>query len=662
MTTAVLVARWRSRLAGIGVVSALLYGVGALAVTLRAAGWLGGSRAQGWALAAMVGLAVTVWRGWRAGLGRLDPQRVGLWLEEREPTLHYAVLGALAGSAVCDARVHRSPVGTAAWRWAGRALLRAFGAAGLGVASYAGTPTRAPDVGPNAQRLRVPEGVTSLGAVRVRVVPPAYARRPAEEFTAPDVLHPLVGSRLELSGEGPAPGVRADTQAVAATRRGTGWVASYIADTLPALVTVSRDGDAFLLAVDPVRDALPQVALELPARDTVVRAVPASLAVRATFQDDLRLDSTRFEYIVTSGDGERFTFRRGELDAQAEQGPRAMRTMRWDLAALALLPGDVVHLRALARDSRGQEGASDTRALRVARPGEADSLAVDAAPPPEVEASVLSQRMLINLAEALVRRERGMAPSALRTESVRIGRDQARLRRQVSDLIFARLGDDPAGEHFHGDGHEHGAEPTLRRALTPEELLQAADRATGARGALVEAAHDEAPLVAVSRPLLEAYNAMWDAGRELESGAPRAALPSMYAALAAIQKARAAERLYLRGATRAVVVDLARVRLAGRDRGLDHVREAQAPLAPPGQALWQRVVGAVARPGAGEAVDSLLVLRVASAGNAPVAAALDSLVAGIRAGRDVTMAVVVVRERLGGAGAARPPTGWRPIP
>ena len=40
------------------------------------------------------------------------------------------------------------------------------------------------------------------------------------------------------------------------------------------------------------------------------------------------------------------------------------------------------------------------------------------------------------------------------------------------------------------------------------------------------------PVVAINRPLLEAYNAMWDAGRELGSGEPKRALPAMYAALA----------------------------------------------------------------------------------------------------------------------------------
>ena len=662
MTTAALVSRWRSRLATVGVFAAMFHAVGASAATAAVAAWLHGAPRQAWALGAIVGVAVAVWRGWRAGLGRLDAQRVGLWLEEREPTLQFAVLGALGGSAICDERVKRSTVDAAAWRTGRRGMLRAVGVAALGLATHTAMPGLARAVARDRGLPAAPRGATTLGAVRVRVVPPAYARRPTEEFTAPDLLHPLVGSRVELAGEGEVPGVRVDTRTVSATPGATGWVSSFVVDTAAALVTVTRDDDSFLLAVDPVRDALPHVTLELPVRDTVMRTAPPALPLRATFQDDLRLDSTRFEFIVTSGDGERFTFRRGELLARSEQGTRASRDARWDIAALALQPGDVVHLRAIARDSRGQEGTSDTRALRVARVGEADSLAVDAAPPPEVDASALSQRMLINLAEALVRRERAMAPAALRTESARIGRDQARLRRQVSDLVFARLGDDPSGEHFHGDGHDHGAEPNLRRALTPAELLQAADRATGARGALLEAAHDEAPLVAVSRPLLEAYNAMWDAGRELESGSPRAALPSMYAALAAIQKARAAERLYLRGATRAVVVDLARVRLAGRERGVDYVREPLMPLAAPDQAWWQRVVGAVARPTASEAVDSLLVLRVTSAGNVAVAQALDSLVAGIRAGRDVTTAVVLVRERLGGAGSVRPPTGWRPVP
>ena len=48
---------------------------------------------------------------------------------------------------------------------------------------------------------------------------------------------------------------------------------------------------------------------------------------------------------------------------------------------------------------------------------------------------------------------------------------------------------------------------------------------------------DDSPVIAINQPLLEAYNAMWDAGRALEQGDPRAAIPHMRLALAAIERA-----------------------------------------------------------------------------------------------------------------------------
>ena len=662
MTVTPLVRRWQRRLLALGLSVAVLYAVGVGAVSARLVLWLGGTATQAGALAVLVAAAVGLWRARRAGLPHLPASRVALWLDEQLPALDYAVQGALAGSTGSAARVRSSTVEQAASRRASRALLHGVGVALVGAAIFSLVPARSASA-IDASRPTGSGRTSGIGAVSVRVLPPAYTGLPPQSFASPDLIHPMVASRVELEGRGPTPHVQVGARTVNAAPRGDQWVATFVVDTVAALVTVARDSATYLLALDPVRDALPQVELELPARDTVMRAAPPTVALRAIFRDDLGLDSTRFEYIVTSGDGERFTFRRGELQPRRDVTSRVSREMTWELDALALQPGDVVHLRAIASDRRGQVAASDTRALRVARASEADSLAVDAAPPPEVDGSVISQRMLINLTEALVRRSRSITAANLRAESARIGRDQARLRRQVSDLIFARFGDDPGGEHFHGDGHEHGEQAGgVRRALTPEELLQAADRATGARGAMIDATHEETPVVAVSRPLLEAYNAMWDAGRELESGAPRAALPSMYAALAAIQKARAAERLYLRGATRAVVVDLARVRLAGKERGSDFFAAAVPRMAPVRHAVWQRIVGALARGDAARAADSLLVLRVEMAGEPVVAAALDTLVAGVRGGRDVTSTVQAVRERLGVTQAPRAVTAWRTVP
>src|SRR4030095_516730 len=148
------------------------------------------------------------------------------------------------------------------------------------------------------------------------------------------------------------------------------------------------------------------------------------------------------------------------------------------------------------------------------------------------------QRMLINLAEALVRRRRSLKPEPFAGESRVIARDQARLRKQVGDLVFARLGDNPTGEESVGAQER-------RAALTPDELLKAADSVAAAAGRALDFEGDETPVVAVNRPLLEAYNFMWDAGRELDQASPERALPAMYRALDAIQRARAAERLYL---------------------------------------------------------------------------------------------------------------------
>ena len=74
---------------------------------------------------------------------------------------------------------------------------------------------------------------------------------------------------------------------------------------------------------------------------------------------------------------------------------------------------DVLQLRAVARDANDVSGpglgSSETRAIRVARAGEYDSVSVDPAPPGEPEGQVLSQRMLINLTEALERRRPSLA-------------------------------------------------------------------------------------------------------------------------------------------------------------------------------------------------------------------------------------------------------------
>jgi hypothetical protein len=329
-----------------------------------------------------------------------------------------------------------------------------------------------------------------------------------------------------------------------------------------------------------------------------------------------------------------------------------------------------VHLRAVVVDgntlSGPGRGASETRTVRVARAEEYDSVAVDAAPPPGVERSVLSQRMLIMLAEALQRRQPRLGRAAVVEESRRIGGDQARLRRQVGEVIFARVGEGGGGEHSHapGEGHE-GDLPEGK--LSPDALLRAADAATGRDAAeALDFAEGESPVVAINRPLLEAYNAMWDAGRELDIGEPARALPHMRLALAAIQRARRAERIYLRGRPPAVVVDLARVRLQGAERGAPAARRARAPLDDPAGRRADRLAAAVALladdPAA--ATDSLLLLRIDALGDDPaLASALGEAVEALRGGRDATASLLRARRALVGPPSVTDSLGtWGRLP
>ena len=659
-----LVSAWTARLTVVAVACASGLAVGVVGVVRLLAGWLGAAPRHAWLLGIVVGAAALLWDAWRRLGGPLTPTRVALWLEERAPALAFALVSSLEGTepaAWCAARVRAVDVATPGWLALRRSLVFPLLAAALGTGLAVAAP-RLATLPAAVRRLTggEPAPANALRGVRARITAPAYARLEVVEVDEPNVLHPLIGSAVELTGPLPPPLtagavlVKVDSAWHATHEHSRGWGIALTADSETHVVQLLQGTASRLVVIEPRADSLPEVTIEWPARDTVLREPRGVVPLRGRASDDLGLTAAGFEYIVSSGEGERFTFRSGSLGSMRLAGRRTTPlTGTLDVGALQLAAGDVVHVRAVARDGNtangSGRGASDTRTIRIARAGEYDSVAVDPAAPSEADKSLLSQRMLINLTDALVKRLRTLNQETLVSESRRIARDQARLRKQVSDLVFSRLGDNPSGEHFHGDGHHHGDNEPLSRALTPQELLAAAERATGAGGAALDAGQDETPVVAINTPLLEAYNAMWAAGRELETGRPRTALPPMYVALAAIQRARAAERLYLRGVPPRVVVDVARARLAGRDRGSSAVRAAGVPASPLARDALARLHVALSRTTSGAAADSLLLLRLSLVARAPgAAAALDALIADVRAGRDATRAVALVRRALEG--------------
>lgn len=649
----------------------------------------GGVREWGLAVGAGLLAGATAWWGTR----RTPPDlpRTALWLEEQQArhdggapdfalttavellaggvsvpsalgqAARHAVATAPSGRALAAARLR-------AWRWPALFALVALGlvwheARHSGarppevVGGTAGVPLTAP-------RDPLPQ---PLGAWHLRVRPPAYAALPAQSFGDVNSVAVLSGSVVELRGEGTAPSV--DVTAADTTLRryarttvradSGGWRVTVLAPAGALSTRLARGGQARLLIIEGRADSVPRVVLEAPARDSVFRDPRGQLPLEASAYDDIGLASALFELTVTSGEGERFTVRTVPLGAQRWAAAAGRREARLravlDLTALALQAGDVVHVRAVARDAHPDAarefGSSETRAFRIARPSEYDSVAVEPAPPPEVDKSLLSQRMLLMLTAKLDTAQRRLARAEVLRESQKLARDQARLRLAVGDVVFQRLSGESEAEHAHsaGDGHDHGVE------LQGGKLSISTSSTTG----MLEEGNDS-PVIAINQPLLEAYNAMWDAGRALEQGDPHGAIPPMQRALEAIERSRAATRLYLRGKPPQVIVDVAKVRLAGRDTGQVTTRSSRAALTRREAERDDRLVRAAAlvagTPGA--ARDSVAVLRAEALGEAPgFAAALAAVLAAFDRGGDVTAAFVQARRVLGNVTRTRA-TPW----
>lgn len=625
-------------------------------------------------LAAAAILLILVWRH----RGAASIARVAMWIEEREPALRFALITELE----LHGATRLVPPGAArGWpRMARNRAVRAvlFPAAAVVAAAVAlmilpaGSLARAasPRVGDSVDREplgRIGAAVNRLDPLAVDIRPPAYAHRSAARLDDPATVRALPGSRVAFVGRGDAAGVRARVSAaggvsvVQARRSGDQWRIELTASTRATAVALTDGLHTRVVDIEPEPDAAPKVALQSPGHDSVLAAPRGTLALSAQVSDDIAVADAHFEVIVSAGEGETFTFRTLTLGARVVNAPSANVTAALSLEAARLHPGDVLHIRAVARDgnvvSGPGVGTSDTRVLRIARPGEADSVAITPAAPPDTNQSALSERMLIQLTTALQGRRSRIARSTLLGESHSIASDQARLRKTVGDLVFARLGGEPSGE-------ERTPDQTDARTDTLRDLLARADRATNQSIQTLDFDGGETPVVAVNAPLLKAYNAMWDAGGALEQGDLDGALPHMRAALAAIELSRAAERVYLRGRAPDVVVDVARVRLAGTEHGVSSSRTPRLPADSTRDRLVARFGALVSGTFASGATlaDSLLLLRVDALSDAPDAAsALGDAADALRRGQGprATMALLRARRALAGPVVVRPSVaGW----
>jgi hypothetical protein len=592
-----------------------------------------------------------------------DPEDVALWIEARFPTLQYALV-----TAVDPAYAGRVPeiergaglvefepaISRAVWRAISRPVIAVAITALVLLFLPAGTVARVATARTgdalSALMLRG-RAVNPLQPVVVRVVPPEYSGIASSAIDDPATVHALVGSRLTIEGRSADDSLSAVTAAVGdhdalITINGDRWRLVFTMPNTATAVRFRAGVHQRLLVVEPVMDSIPVVTLTLPVRDSIYRRPSGSVRLTAELSDDLGLASGAFEYIISSGSGENFTFKSGTLGAASFYGKAGALGLTFRLDSLGLQPGDILHLRAVGRDRNNISGpgvgASETRTLRIARADEYDSVDVDAAPPPEPEKNALSQRMILMMTEALEKRRPTLNRSALLGESQSIAAEQTRLRKRVGQIIFARLGEDNGAEES----------DTQSKPLNRDSLLAAAERANTAKtGTEQEQQGDETPVVAINKPLLTAYNHMWQAASFLELGEPGAAVPEMKKALDALQVARAAERIYLRGNTRPVVVDIERVRLQGKDKGSPALRMPREALDPARAARLARfdVALTLAQTVPAAAADSLLLLRLEVIGHDDIASgALEGAANAIRSGKNVTSAVIRARRILTG--------------
>lgn len=662
--------------------TALLVGLGTLIMALAADavfGWTAELRRFVALLPWLAGggtLAFLAARAYASAQTATD-ESVALWFERRIPTLRYTLvtrLGMAEPAAAMDDAIAAAPLEREVSRAARESLLRPATVLLAALLLLALVPDGAvgrvlsPAAGDALDRPGAARAAASdpLRTIVVRVQPPPYAGLAAESIDDPATVRALAGSRVVIEGLGRDVRMLGESAEFVAEQAGERW---RIALPVPARAEALRlRGGARerVLVLEPIADSVPTLRLDLPARDTVMRVAQGSLALAAALEDDLGLAEGSFELIISSGDGELYEFRTLRLALTRFAG--AAREGRIEasigLDSLKLKPGDLIHLRAVASDRNDVtgpgRGASETRTLRLARADEYDSVSVEPAPPSEPEKDALSQRMILQQTRELVARSPRIGTVRTTNESRRIAVDQTKLRQRVGQAVFQRLGEDEGEhQHFPGDGHAHGQEGPLN----PDQILAAAERAANADPSRNLDNHgEETPIVAINRPLLEAYNHMWRAATELETGAPAAAIPWMERAIAALQRARAAERIYLRGRPPNVVVDLARVRLAGKNEG-DPTARTPRPNADPLRAArlarFDAALGVVSSDAAA-AADSLLLLRVTLPDEERSAMlALDAAATALRQGGDVTRALANARRAL----VAQPPrrgtlTGW----
>ncbi len=623
----------RRMLAGLTVTTAVLWGVAAGLAAYAVVVLVVGRGVWALAAGAVIGVATLSVRLWR-GRAVWSLERTALWVETRAPALEYALVTAIEPQAAdvvaqLTPRVERVAIGPLLRRSGVRVI--GWAAAGLCVALVlvAALPARPIGMwrrqGSSAQPSAEVER-NRLVPLTAQVTPPAYAHEATRELREPTTISALVGSTIVLTGRGDGAGIHGtaggDSLMVATHGVGTsdaGWGMRLVMPAKAVAIRLTDRGFTRVVGLDPVIDNPPTVTLARPARDSTMRTAVGTLELEADATDDIGLTDGYFELIISAGEEEgSFTSTEKRVSGGGVGGGGGSGNVRHvalrarlDLAALKLKPGGLLSIRAVAHDGNTVSGpgvgTSETRTLRLAKPQEYDSVAVEGAPPATLDSTYLTQRLIIIRTEALVR----AAKHLTRDSVVHAAQTLADKEEQLNLKIYTSL---------------HGVESP--ESKTDAQVLPESQRAL----------------------FDTAYQALQDATNDLSVAEVKAAVAPEYVALHALDKARIAKRLYLRGTPPTIVVNINRVRLSGTEKADAAARLPGAPrdtAAAVLSRLEQAAVLASRAPAA--AADSLTLLRAEAVATWPAAGpALEDAVTALRAGRDASAALARARRAVVG--------------
>jgi len=574
------------------------------------------------AIAAGLGAAaVVLWRG----RGARSLEGVALWIEERDPALRYALVTAIDPVIAPPAhhgQLHAIAGGINVNEIVGRATRRTLGYAVAATVTVAVILTL---LHPRAlvrnaesalsHRVKGAAGpmANRLIGYMAHVVPPAYSRMKGTTVREPGNVQALVGASITFEGEGSPEGVTVtfDSAKIAATDGNRGWAIGSMMPKTPAVLALHDRDYKVLVALEPRTDSAPDVRLQLPLHDTTYQVAPrGKLLIQASLGDDIGIHFGYVEYMLSSGSEESFTTRVMNGSRVPFDNARfGTLSATINLDTIKLEPGTVLHVRAVAYDYNDVTGpgigVSETRTLKVAE--KLDSTSINAAPPLPIDSMWISQRLLNMKTDTLIRTKR---------------------------------------EYDHGAfGHKSSAYSNAQETIR--------QKAIGVIGLLENNGEGGSFATDISSKLREVVNLMWTAREDLGIAQPDTAMPYMIKILKILDEIRLANRYYLRGILKPVPVNVARIRLSGKDSLQVANRSARTKLLDPNSLLVARLDAAVglAHSAPNAAADSLVYIRVSTLTIAPaLAAALQHAIELLRKGASVDTALSRVRLGL------QPPT------